>query len=370
MLLQLVPEKKPWMERTLLVAGLCFLAVWKALHLPRDIWPQPMRGILKNWTWGMFRVVIGSWVTAAYIDQPCTLKVPSPMVAKAEVLPEYSLSADELQGFYDRGYLGPYPAFSADEVKDLAASLLTRRNFPNYVYGIVTDRDLHFEDELLLKFLNHPAIIERAAQLLGPDLACWRSQVFLKEAGGRAIQWHQASTYMMEDYLQPALQPLDRNQLFQITVWIALDPATVHNGCMQVLPGTHKEIRKIRFGGDDGFYQVNFNLEFQEDPKSAIPLEVPPGHFILFSERVIHSSGPNTSNDRRMAVNFRLIPPSVKVYPDQQVHRAMHMGQHYPLDRWALVLLRGEDRYQVNKVRRLTASQLSPRAAQARGPEA
>lgn len=360
MLMQLTPEKRPWAVRTVLVGGLCFLAAWKALRLPRDFWPQPMRGILTNWTWSMFRVVMGSWVTEAYIDQPCTLKAPSPMEPKAEAIPEYRLTQEELQSFYDNGYLGPYPAFTAEEVEQLATSLLARRNFPNYVYGVVTDRDLHFEDNLLLKFLAHPAILERAAQLLGPDLACWRSQVFLKEAGGRAIQWHQASTYMMEDYMEPALRPLDRNELFQITVWVALDAATKQNGCMEVLPGTHKEIRKIRFGGDDGFYQVKFTLEFSEDPKTAVALEVPPGHFILFSERVIHGSGPNLSPDRRMAVNFRLIPPSVKVYPGQTVHRAMHMGQQYPLDRWALLLLRGEDKFKVNKVKRLVPPAASP----------
>jgi hypothetical protein len=54
-----------------------------------------------------------------------------------------------------------------------------------------------------------------------------------------------------------------------------------------------------------------------------------------------------------MAVNFRLIPPNVRVYPDQRTHRAMHMGQVYSLDRWSLLLLRGEDRYELNKTKRL-----------------
>ena len=349
----LEPRPRPWHVRSALVVGLCFLAVWKALHLPRDFWPQPMRGILKNWTWGMFGAVLGSWVTRAYIDQPCTLNVPSPMQAKADVRAEYRLTPEELQFFYDHGYLGPYPAYTGDEVTRLAASLLEVRSRPNYVYGVTTDRDLHFQDDNLLRAISHPAVLERTAQLLGPDLACWRSQVFLKEAGGKAIQWHQASTYMMEDYLQPALQPPNRNELFQITVWVALDDATERNGCMQVFPGTHKKIRRIRFGGKEGFYKVNFELEFKANPEDAVSLEVPPGHFVLFSERVIHGSGPNESPDRRMAVNFRLIPPCVKVYPDQTVHRAMHMGQQYPLDKWALVLVRGEDHFNLNRVSRI-----------------
>jgi non-heme Fe2+,alpha-ketoglutarate-dependent halogenase len=352
-MIQPTPVRRPLWIRTLLVAGLAFLAVWKALQLPRRKWPQPMRGILQNWTWGMFRVVMGSWITRAYIDQPCTLRTPQPLIPKASADLRYALSPSDLQFFYDNGYLGPYPAFSSGQIEQLARSLMLRRTQPSYLYGFPTDRDLHFEDDLLLEFLAEPAILERAAQLLGPDLACWRSQVFLKPPGGSAIQWHQASTYMMEDYLEPALHPPDRNELFQLTIWIALDDATRENGCMQAYPGSHKEIRTIRFGGNEGFYKVNFTLEFESRPEDAVSLEVPAGHFILFSERVIHGSGPNTSTKRRMAVNFRLIPPNVRVYPDQRTHRAMHMGQVYSLDRWSLLLLRGEDRYELNKTKRL-----------------
>lgn len=362
-MIQPTPVRRPFGTRTLMVAGLAFLAAWKASRLPRRKWPQPMRGILQNWTWSMFRVLVGSWITRAYIDQPCTLHTPEPLVPKAAVDPRYALSESELRFFYDNGYLGPYPAFSSEQVEPLARSLMRRRTQPSYVYGFPTDRDLHFEDDLLLDFLAEPAILERAAQLLGPDLGCWRSQVFLKPPGGNAIQWHQASTYMMEDYLEPALQPPDRNELFQLTIWIALDDATRENGCMQVFPGTHKRIRTIRFGGDEGFYKVNFKLEFEGRPEESVLLEVPAGHFILFSERVIHGSGPNTSTQRRMAVNFRLIPPNVRVYPHQHTHRAMHMGQVYSLDKWSLLLLRGEDHFGFNRTKRLNRQAVT----QARG---
>lgn len=343
------PRERPLWQRLGLMIGILVLAGWKFLRLPRSLWFREARCLMENWTWGMFGVVLKSFVTRAYIDQPCRF-VPVPLTNSVSVAPEYRLSPEEIQGFNEKGFIGPFDAFPLNQVKRNAIELLWRRKFPSRL-GIVTDRDRHFDTPVLLEMMRHPAILERAAQLLGPDLLCWRSQIFLKEPGGKAIQWHQASTYMMEDYLEPALQPPDRNQLFQLTVWIALDDATIDNGCMKFIPGSHNQIRTIRFGGGDGFYHVSFRLEFDHDPAKEVSLEMKAGQFIIFSERTIHGTGPNITNDRRMAVNFRLIPPTVKAYAGgSRVHRAMHMGQQYSLDNWGALLMRGEDRYKLNKM--------------------
>src|SRR3954471_15153068 len=63
------------------------------------------------------------------------------------------------------------------------------------------------------------SITERCAQLLGPDLLVWRSQYFYKGPKSPAIQWHQASTFMVEDYQDPGIFPPDRSEVFQLTVW-------------------------------------------------------------------------------------------------------------------------------------------------------
>ena len=94
----------------------------------------------------------GILITRAYIDQPCTLLTPHPLAPKAAVDQHYALSTSELQFFYDNGYLGPYPAFSSGKIEQLARSLMLRRTQPSHLYGFPTDRDLHFEDGLLLDF--------------------------------------------------------------------------------------------------------------------------------------------------------------------------------------------------------------------------
>jgi non-heme Fe2+,alpha-ketoglutarate-dependent halogenase len=344
------PRDRPLWQRTLYWLGTMFLATWKLLRLPVGFLPPPIQSILRNWTPEMYRVVITSWVTRAYIDQPCVFNTqPEQVAVKADVQPRYALSEQQLRAFARDGFLGPFDAFTESEVTALREQLLRTRERPSENFGIVTDRDLHLETPAMLEFMRHPAILEVAAQLLGPDLMTWRSQLFFKGPGGREIQWHQASTYLLEDYLDPVLVPPDRNQLFQLTVWIALGPATKENGCLQFIPGTHDCIRTIRFGGERGFYQVSFNLEFDRDPARVTTMEMKAGQFVIFSERVIHGSGPNQTDEMRFAMNYRLLPPYVKVYPNQNYHRAMHMGQAYSLDRWGTVLLRGTDAYGYNR---------------------
>jgi len=358
------PRERPFWERTLYWLGVVFLATWKALHLPKNIWISPIRSILNNWTWGMYGVVIRSWVTRAYIDQPCTFnKHPERLEPKAEVDPLYRLSTRDLAFFFENGYIGPFDGFAEDEVKALVETMARKRQRRSSNFGIVTDRDLHLETPAMLHFMSHPAILERAAELLGPDLLSWRSQLFFKPPGGREIQWHQASTYMMEDYLEPALIPPDRNELFQLTVWIALGPVTKENGALQFVPGSHDRIRTIRFGGPQGFYAVNFQLEFDVDPHKVVTLEMKTGQFVIFSERMIHGSGPNQTSAMRCAMNYRLIPTDVKVYQGQSHHRAMHMGNSYSLQNWGVVLLRGTDRFGYNKMAAVEIPHNASRAA-------
>jgi non-heme Fe2+,alpha-ketoglutarate-dependent halogenase len=155
---------------------------------------------------------------------------------------------------------------------------------------------------------------------------------------------------MLEDYLAPVLVPPDRNELFQLTVWIALSPVTRENGCLEFIPGTHDRIRTIKFGGTKGFYKVSFDLQFEFDPTKVVPMEMLAGQFVLFSERMIHGSGPNRTDGMRLAMNYRVIPTSVRVYAHQTQHKAMHMGQSYSLEHWGTVLLRGKDEFGYNRL--------------------
>ena len=73
------------------------------------------------------------------------------------------------------------------------------------------------------------------------------------------------------------------------------------------------------------------------------------GQFIFFTERCVHGSGPNDSKKDRLAFNFRVVPTNVPAYPDKKYYRSVYNGGKYHLDKWGVVLLRGEDKYKLSR---------------------
>lgn len=344
------PVKRPLPVRLVLTLGLCFLYAWRWLRLPSWVHIPLARRILDNWTEPMLSVLIRSRIQRAFIDQTCSLKRPAECVPRVETEEPYRLSPKDVASFYDNGYLPPFRAFDEDEIRAVGEEILEARERRSSVYGFVTDRDRHLEMPRMLEMIRRPAIVERCAQLLGPDLTCWRSQFFFKPPRGEAVQWHQASTYMVEDGFRPALVPPDRDELFQLTVWVAVDPATHANGCLRFIPGTADAIRTVTFGGGKGFYHSRYTLDYDCENAPVAAIEAKPGEAIIFSERTIHGSAANTTDHSRSAFNFRVIRPDTQVYPGKTEHRANHMNEVYPLDRWGCVLLRGEDRQGLNPI--------------------
>jgi len=342
------PKLRPLWKRLLLTVAASGALVYKALHLPTSILPRDLRSILTNWEYETFWMLIKSRFTKAYIDQPCYFKMPKVIESKVDVAPEYRLSKQELRDFYEQGFIGPFDAFTPAQMSDFKQDLEARENRLSETYNFVTPRDQHFEMPRMWNYFKTPAITERLAQILGPDLLVWRAQTFYKRQGAPAIQWHQASTFLCEDYQDPAIYPVDRSEIFQVTVWIAVDDATPDNGCMRFAPGTHNSIKPVKFGGREGFFNAMYTLEFEQQAQPLIEVPVQAGQFILFTERCIHGSGPNLSGDR-LAFNMRVIPTKVPAYPNKKYYRSIYQGGKYWLDKWGVALLRGEDRYQLSR---------------------
>jgi non-heme Fe2+,alpha-ketoglutarate-dependent halogenase len=345
------PKVRPLWQKVLIYPPLVVLLAYKILRLPTSILPRDLKAIVKNWDVRMFWVILKSGLNRAYIDQPCEFTMPDSCEPKVVVDPQWRLAPKQIKEFYENGFMGPFDAFSPEEMADFRKEMLEVEKTKCETYNFVTPRDRHFEWPRLWGYMNHPAIVERCAQILGPDLLVWRTQVFAKPPKAPAIQFHQASTFMVEDYLDPALHPADRNAIFQLTVWVAVDDATYENGCLDFIKGSHSAIRTIKFGGEEGFYNAAFSLEFDRDPKHVVRVPVKRGQFIIFMERCIHGSGPNTTDQHRVAFNLRVIPTNVAVYPKKEKYRSVYNGGKYFLNKWGVALLRGEDKYKLSRTR-------------------
>jgi non-heme Fe2+,alpha-ketoglutarate-dependent halogenase len=78
-------------------------------------------------------------------------------------------------------------------------------------------------------------------------------------------------------------------------------------------------------------------------------LPVKAGQFIIFTERCIHGSGPNTTDHHRLAFNMRVIPTHVPAYTNKKSYRSVYNGGKYNLDEWGVAVLRGEDRLRLSR---------------------
>ena len=147
---------------------------------------------------------------------------------------------------------------------------------------------------------SHHAIVDRMVSLYGPDLLLWRTNFFVKQPGSKRIPCHQDFNYW----------PLEPPVI--CSAWIAIDPATVENSCLQVITGSHRKVIPHVKATEDTIFNEMGDEKYY-DSEEAVDLEMKPGEFILFNERTLHHSHPNTSDKRRIGLAIRVILPFVTV---------------------------------------------------------
>ena len=186
--------------------------------------------------------------------------------------------------------------------------------------------------EDLLECASHPDILDVVEQVMGPDLILWGSQVFSKPAGdGLAIPWHQDGQYW-------PVRPLRT-----VTVWIAIDPARVENGCMRVIPGTHRSGLMAHESTDDEGLALNQGIAGGVDESAAVDVVLEPGQFSLHDSMLIHGSNANRSGLRRCGYAIRYMPATSlfdRSIPPTRIAR----NQVIDFSQRPIWLVRGQDR--------------------------
>jgi non-haem Fe2+, alpha-ketoglutarate-dependent halogenase len=346
-----------------------------------------------GWTDKMFWQAFKSGGASIYVDLPCQLKHPDNYQPQAKVAEQYQLTEAQIKSFYENGYIGPFTIMSPEEAKALREHLTKMLGTESSVYPYsegafvieaqdrdnskndirsnydtsliaMNNRDRHIDDPQLLSLFQHPALTERCAQLLGENLLLWRTQFFPKAPGEEGTPLHQASTYVLDNLKEPVVYPPNREELFQVTCWIALTKATKENGCMTVVEGTQEQIHPLKISevystsqSEDRskrFGTAKIEVDYPIDQNQVKPIEMEAGQFFIFSERALHGSLPNTTSEWRWAVNGRLVRPDTRLYTEKMLtegHSYKVVGvSEISLDNWRAVLLRGEDRFGHNRL--------------------
>lgn len=159
-------------------------------------------------------------------------------------------------------------------------------------------QDLEF-DPLFLTCMQKPLFREICAEVYGEDtpVACFRAMFMNKPARhGSFLAWH-----------QDRWTDLDRDP--QITVWIALDPATVANGCVQIIPGSHHTL--LNPDDPSGFLRQD-QVDRLLAENQPVFLELEAGEAVLLHNWLLHASEVNHTDIPRRAFSICYMDANTK----------------------------------------------------------
>jgi len=208
------------------------------------------------------------------------------------------------------GYVCPVPVLMPAETAgfracydDFAARHRERLQAlpPNQRWQI--NSDTHFAFEWVDRLTRHPAILDAVERVLGPDLLAWNSVWFVKMPGDPTyISWHQDGAYW-------GLEPME-----VLTAWIALGPATRANGCMRVLPGSHRgpALKQRDTFAPDNALSRGQEIEVAVDEAQAVDLALEPGQMSMHHLWIVHGSDPNRSAVPRVGLAIRYVAAQVR----------------------------------------------------------
>lgn len=232
-----------------------------------------------------------------------------------------TLDPESVERFNEQGYLFPIRVVSEAHARDCVRQL---EAYEQSVDGSVP-RMQRFKLNLLFKWadelIRNEKILDVVEDLVGPNILCWNSNLFIKEPGdANFVAWHQDSPYQ------------GMSESTGVAAWVALEPSTVENGALKVVPGSHLAGDLLHKETDDAHNQLMRHQEIavEVDENDAVHMVLQPGEMSVHHTQMVHGSDPNVGDVRRLGLAIRYIPT--------RVHQAA--GSHD-----SVALVRGVDEY-------------------------
>jgi phytanoyl-CoA hydroxylase len=171
-------------------------------------------------------------------------------------------------------------------------------------------------NELFKQLAFHPKMVAIAKMLVGSDVKLLQSMLLMKPPyfGGPKV-WHQDNAYFR----------LTPNDVFGF--WVACDDASIENGCMHLVPGSHKNGIAIHGGVNDDYGLLN-----PPDLGQAVAIPLKTGDALIFHGELFHYTPPNTTPRRRRAVQYHYASSKCRVSDEKKSNlkgEVLVAGQEY-----------------------------------------
>lgn len=228
--------------------------------------------------------------------------------------------------FKENGYYFPVDVISPEHAEDCSTKLLEQlKAFESTTPDRAPGNKGQFNPHVLFKFAYDIAVkqhmLDAVGALIGPDIMIWASTLFIKEPhSDRIIPWHQDLRY------------IELERINYVTGWVALSPVTRFNGCMRLLPRSQKlgPVESINPVAEENFHFRTQHGGIEIDESKAVHVEMLPGQASFHHGYILHTSGANESNQKRIGFAINYIAP--------------HNRQAAAIQNLAMLVL-GEDRY-------------------------
>ena len=253
------------------------------------------------------------------------------------------LTTAEIEQFHEVGFVTSLPLLDDAGVEAVQAGFMEMVEATPEDVDIYRVNNWHKANRWFNELTQMPAILDYVEDLLGPSFFQWGGSFFIKFPHDEmVVPWHQDAKYW----------PLEPRTT--VTVWLAVFHADTENGCMRVIPGSHRwgDLRHDKLSGARDWHNQErgderasrFVLWQRVDPSEfdeseAVDLTLNAGEISLHDDDLIHGSAGNESERMRAGITMRYSPTNVKcdlnVWPNFESYpcRGVDQYHHNPLGR-------------------------------------
>jgi len=210
------------------------------------------------------------------------------------------LSAEQLNQYQRAGVVFPIRVFTSEEAFSFRSALdsivESCEGDPPKRFG-----NLHLFFDWAYRLVTHDALLNAIESVLGSDLLIDGTLVFYKRPQDSSyVSWHQDSVYSGW-HLTPST-----------SAWIALSPSNAANGCMRVIPGSHRlgQLEHVNVRDDSNLVRRGERVE-EVDEAAAVNVVLQPGEMSLHESTIVHGSNPNVSAGPRIGFIVRFVTNKV-----------------------------------------------------------